>query len=312
MVVVDDIDRFARDVSVFTDLRKQIESAGARLESPKFEVGQDAHSSFVLKLRVLLGELEAGNNRERAQGRVRSRLEMGYWTFAAPWGYRYEKTAAHGKILVRDEPLASIIAEALNGYATGRFQSQAEVKRFLDSKREFPKDYRGKEVSVDRVSKIIKNLLYAGYLQRPERGIPLTPAFHEALITYDTYLINQHKLRQAAVAPAKKNIDRDFPLRGFLVCETCGRKLTSCWSQSHTGRRYPYYLCQYRGCPEKGKSTPRHQLEGQFEAILQSLEPSKETFDVAERMFKTAWKQQGQNAQKEARRLKQRSTQIDK
>jgi len=41
---------------------------------------------------------------------------------------------------VRDEPNASIVQEALEGYASGRFESQAEIKRFLESQPLFPKD----------------------------------------------------------------------------------------------------------------------------------------------------------------------------
>jgi len=38
-----------------------------------------------------------------------------------------------------NEPLASIIREALEGYASGRFDIQAEVKRWLEAQPEFPK-----------------------------------------------------------------------------------------------------------------------------------------------------------------------------
>lgn len=186
------------------------------------------------------------------------------------------------------------------------------MKRFLESKSQFPKDYNGKDVTFDRVTRMIKNKLYAGYLERPERGIPLTKAVHEPLITYDTFQINQHRMTQAAVAPAKKDIAKDFPLRGFLVCENCGRRLTSCWSQSKTGRKYPYYLCPYKGCPEKRKSTPRIKVEEQFDDILRSLVPSKATFDIAEQMFKDAWGKRESFAKQEVSRLKQSSSQLDK
>jgi len=43
-------------------------------------------------------------------------------------------------MLVRDELLAAIIQEALEGYASGRFQLQVEVKRFLESHPEYPCD----------------------------------------------------------------------------------------------------------------------------------------------------------------------------
>ena len=312
IVIVDDIDRFARDVSVYSDLNRQIRAAGARLGSPKFKLSEDAHSSFELKLRVLLGELEVGKNKERSRDRVIARLQGGYWTFAAPVGYRYERRGREGKVLVRKEPVASILAEALNGFATGQFQSQSEVKRFLESRSEFPKDYKNKEVNFDSVRHFLTNILYAGYVERPERGIPLTKAAHEPLISYDTYLINLDRLKRSQVAPARKDIDLGFPLRGFVECAVCGRKLTSCWSQSGTGRLYPYYLCQYRSCPEKGKSVPRDKLEGQFEALLQSIEPDAATLEVAEGVFRDAWDRRASWAKQEIGTLKQRIAQIEK
>ena len=71
---------------------------------------------------------------------MRARVQNGYWVFQAPVGYRYERTSGHGKLLVRDEPNASAIQEALEGYASGRFETQVEVKRFLERQPSFPKD----------------------------------------------------------------------------------------------------------------------------------------------------------------------------
>ena len=195
-------------------------------------------------------------------------LQMGFWTFACPWGYKYKKSISQGRVLVRHEPLASTIAEALNGFATGRFQTLAEVKRFLESREEVPKNYTGHEFSFKKVASLLKNLLYAGYLVRPERNVPLTKAVHEPLISYETYLINQNRLNSKNVAPARKDIDKDFPLRGALVCEICGCMVTSCWSTSHTGKKYPYYLCQSKFCADKGKSTPRDKVEAEFDQLL--------------------------------------------
>ncbi|HKJ63212.1 MAG TPA: hypothetical protein VKA94_14660, partial [Hyphomicrobiales bacterium] len=36
-----------------------------------------------------------------------------------------------GKMLACDEPVASVVQEALEGYASGHFETQADVMRFL-------------------------------------------------------------------------------------------------------------------------------------------------------------------------------------
>ena len=64
---------------------------------------------------------------------MQSRLEAGYWPFYPPPGYTYAKVPGHGKLLVRKEPEAGIIQEALEGFASGRFPCQVHVQGFLPS-----------------------------------------------------------------------------------------------------------------------------------------------------------------------------------
>ncbi|WP_371349051.1 zinc ribbon domain-containing protein [Ancylobacter sp. IITR112] len=50
----------------------------------------------------------------------------------------------------------------------------------------------------------------------------------------------------ATYAPRRKNLNEDFPLRGYVLCADCDTPLTACWSKGSHGR-YPYYLCPKRG-----------------------------------------------------------------
>ncbi|MGH1354500.1 MAG: hypothetical protein ACRBBS_05420 [Thalassovita sp.] len=52
--------------------------------------------------------------------------------FRAPIGYKYERVAGHGNVLVRDQLLASIIQEALEGFASGHFEAQAAKRTFVE------------------------------------------------------------------------------------------------------------------------------------------------------------------------------------
>ncbi|WP_300285382.1 zinc ribbon domain-containing protein [Nitrosomonas sp.] len=45
-----------------------------------------------------------------------------------------------------------------------------------------------------------------------------------------------------AKAPVRKDINEDFPLRGFVTCACCGSPLTVCWTRGRGGL-YAYYLC---------------------------------------------------------------------
>ncbi len=74
------------------------------------------------------------------------------------------------------------------------------------------------------------------------RRLPLLKAQHEPLISFSTHQIILDRLNQKPVPPARQGISSEFPLRGFLTCEHCGHKLTSCWSTGRSGTKYPYYL----------------------------------------------------------------------
>ncbi len=310
MVIVDDVSRFARDIEAHTELRNKIVTAGAAIDSPKTKFGDDAESRFLEMLWALLASRDREKNAELSKTRTVSRLKNGYWTFAAPIGYEYVKAPGGGKILVRKEPEATIIQNALEGFASGRFQSQSEVKRYLESHPEFPRPKGAKEIKFDRVTRLLTRVVYAGYLQKEQWGVPLTKAQHEPLISYDAFLINQDRLNGKKVSPARKDIDREFVLRGFLVCQSCGYSLTSCWSKSGTGKHYPYYLCHHKGCSERGKSIPRDKLEKQFEALLQELTPTRETHDLASEMFRDAWGKQRSNTQELMRKYRSRLKEI--
>ena len=43
---------------------------------------------------------------------MKARMQQGYWCFYPPPGYKFKKVSGHGKLLVRQEPAASIMAEA--------------------------------------------------------------------------------------------------------------------------------------------------------------------------------------------------------
>ena len=291
VVLIDDISRLARDVEAHWELRRTILRAGGKLESPSIEFKQDADSRMVENVLAGAAQHQREKNAEQTFNRMRARLMTGYWVFWKPKGYRYEKTLGQGKMLVRDEPIASIIQEALEGFACGRFETQVEVKRFLENQPDFPKDAPGGEIRNQRIHGLLTQPLYAGYLEAPNWDITLRKGKHEGLINLETYEKIQHRLKEGARAPARKDINEDFPLRGFVQCGDCEKPLTACWSKSSTGKKHPYYLCYNKECTSHRKSIPRDKMESEFEDILQAMQPAENLFLLAKAMFKEAWRQ---------------------
>lgn len=310
MVIIDDISRFARDLRGHLDLRDLLREAGGKLISPSMEFKDDADSRMVENMMATFAQHQREKNAEQTKNRMRARAMNGYWVFHAPVGYRYERASGQGKVLRRDEPLASIMKEALEGYASGHFSTQAEVKRFLEAQPEFPKTPRG-EVTNQRVNDFLTQPLYAGYLELPKWDVSLRPAQHEGLITLETFKTIQERLNGKVRVPARKDINEDFPLRGFVLCGCCGNPLTANWSKGKAAH-YPYYLCRQKDCAAKGKSVRREVVEEEFEALLQSLRPTPELFERASALFRDLWDQRALAMKAQGQSMKAELSQIDR
>ncbi len=289
IVVIDDISRFARDIESHWALRRTLKETGGKLESPSINFGEDSDSILIENLLASVSQHQRQKNAEQTKNRMWARTMNGYWCFPAPPGYRYDKVHGHGKLLVRDEPVASIIAEALEGFASGRFETQAEVKRFLESKPDFINKYDSRQIRYEEISRLMNRPHYAGYIQVPDWGIDLRKGQHEGIITLETFTKVQDRLKKTARVPFRKDINDDFPLRGFVTCGDCDHPMTSCWSKGKAGKKHPYYMCFRKGCVSYRKSIRRDELEGAFAEILSGLTPSETLFTIARKMLKTLW-----------------------
>ena len=295
VVIIDDISRLARDVKAHIDLRAAIGDAGGKLESPSVEFGEDSDSVMVENILASVSQHHRQKNAEQVTNRMRARVLNGYWVFAPPVGYRYERVDGHGKLLVRDEPNASTVQEALEGFASGRFQTQAEVKRFLESYPQYPRDRHG-DVRNQRVAELLSRVIYAGYIEYPDWDVQLLQAKHEPLISFETWQKIQLRLKGYANAPNRKDKHQDFPLRGFVTCSCCNYPMTAAWSKGRNSR-YPYYYCFTKGCPEYRKSIRKEHMEGEFETLLKSLRPTQNLFAMAHEMLSDLWQERLSSAQ---------------
>jgi len=82
-----------------------------------------------------------------------------------------------GKTIVPKEPVASIVQDVLNGFASRRFRSPAEIKRFLEMQPAFPRP-AGNEDWYDVIDRMLRNILYTGHLECPKWGVSLRRGKH--------------------------------------------------------------------------------------------------------------------------------------
>lgn len=287
VVIFDDLKRFARDTRFHLDLRDTFRQRGATIECLNFKLDDSPEGQFIETIMAAQGELERKQNGRQVAQKMKARMQNGYWVHQAPIGYRYQNVKGHGKLLVRDEPLATLIAEAFDGFASGRFQAQSEIKRFFERNPAFPRNKQG-IVPQQRVTDVLTNPLYTGYICSEHYGLSYVKGQHDPLISLETFDKVQARRNTVAKAPKRANIGDDFALRGFVTCGDCGVPLKSSWSTGYS-KRYPYYLCQTKGCDSYGKSVARDKVEGEIGALIKDAQPTPGLLALAKAMFQTAW-----------------------
>ena len=304
VVIFDDLKRYARDVEFHLKLRRIMKERNATRECLNFNFEDTPEGKFNEIISAAAGELERLQMGRQNRQKAIARVEQGYAVLSQPpIGYKYRKSPKGGKVLVKDEPYASIIKEALEGYATGHFASQVEVKRFLESHPQFPKDNDG-EIRQQKVVRMLRQKLYAGYVEAPAWGIPVREGKHEGLVSRETFERIQDRLDGGVYAPARKDIKEDFPLRGAVCCSECNTPLTAAWSKGKY-KKYPYYFCREKACSRYGKSIARGRIEGDFAKLLIRLQPTESLAQIAATMFRDFWNTQLEQAASAAKTLKQ-------
>ena len=239
VVIIDDLSRLARDVVAFRKTRDAIIAAGGILECPSYVFGDTSDSHFMENVLASAAQHQREKNKEQTVNRMRSRAQNGYWVYGEPQGYKFDKAVGGGRLMYRHEPIASIVTEALEGFASGRFESQAEVKRFLESQPLFPKSKRG-TVTIERVRVMLTQPLYAGMLELPKWGVTMRKAQHEPLISFKTYTCIQERLNGEPRAPVRLDVNQAFALRGFICCSDCDHPMTANYSKGSKGKHYPF------------------------------------------------------------------------
>lgn len=286
VVIVDDIKRIARDVVAHFHIRKQITSLGATIESPIHTFDETPEGKFMETLLAAGAEYERNDNKRRVKSRMKARLERGYWPFFPPSGYKQEMVEGHGKLLTIREPEASIIREALEGFASGKFATQTDVQKFLQHKKFCPPKSKG-ATYLEQVKRLLIHDAYAGLISYPKWNVTQRKGHHQALISAETYDLILSRLKESAKAP-RTDTREDFPLRGFVLCSCCQHPYTSSWCKGRN-EKYPYYRCANKNCDAYNKSVRAEIVQKKFEKLLAKLKPRPNILAVVKADLLAEW-----------------------
>lgn len=317
-VIFDDLSRFARDVQAHLKLRQEFDTRNVTIECPNFTFEDTPEGKMVETILAAQNEYHRESNARQVVQKMRARLEAGLWPFSGNIpGYRSKKTPEYGKVLAVYNAEASLVKEALEGFASGRFQTQEDVKNFL-IRSNFHVIRKIKTIYPEYVKQLLTRIIYTGYIEYPAWEVSRRKGKHEAIITLETYELIQERLFGKPKISLRKDIREDFPLRGSVLCVACEHLMTASWSKGRNGR-YAYYRCNNlkpSKCILYGKGIRKSEIEDRHEKVLKSIRPKEKFVRLAEEIIKDVYKKKiaersgkKNNLEKE---IKQNEEQIEK
>ena len=282
-VVVYNLTRFAREKYDHFALRAHLKSLGISLRSATEPIDDTSTGKLMEGVLAAFAQFDNDVRSDRTRAGMRAALELGPWTFPAPLGY-LNAPRWPGKSLVPDPERAPLIARAFEEFATGRFTKQEVIARVADAGL---RTRRGLVLSPQSFGQMMRNAIYIGKVESPDYGVSTRGDF-EPLVEESTFYRAQAVLdgRIVVAGPRPRN-HPDFPLRGFVRCETCGRPLTGSWSKGRNGR-YAYYHCQ-RQC--RAVNMSKAKLEGAFVDELALLQPTPGYMRLVKDRILHVWEQ---------------------
>ena len=101
VVIIDDISRLARGIDAHLKLRAKLSEAGAKLESPPIEFGEDSDSQLVEHMLASVSQHQRQKTGEQTINRMRAHSLGGNRCFQAPIGNQYVRRPGHGMSLMQ-------------------------------------------------------------------------------------------------------------------------------------------------------------------------------------------------------------------
>jgi site-specific DNA recombinase len=250
----------------------------------------------------VVNQFYSDNLSERIRFRMSAGVQQGRWLWLAPIGYLNVKEKG-ASILRVDAARAELIRKAFELVAPRSYTLEEVLRRLtllgLTTR-------RGRPLTKQTLSRLLRNQIYAGWVVSGENKIK---GQHEALVTQELFDTVQDALDGKEAAPVvHKKLNDDFPLKGFVRCTGCDKKLTAGWVKGRK-EKYARYWCWNSKCPVR-VSASRDEVENAFVRILGMMEPTQEYIVMLPQIVKRHWANRLEHITTERRRLSNRLAEI--
>jgi site-specific DNA recombinase len=297
-VVFENLSRLARQGPEQAMLLAHFKSAGLQyisVDEPNAE-SNTAAGRMAVSIIGVLNEYSSDSLSERVAGRMQAGALAGRHLHLARLGYLNGKVNG-AKNIVPDPERAELVRKAFELVAEGRTLSN--VLRIVTSLG--LRSRAGQPLKKNTLSQMLRCRIYCGWVKS---GPVTARGTFEPLVTEELWERCQDFLAGRAKRKEHRQQHDDWPLRRFVICDACGKRMTSGWVKNRLGKRYGFYFCEQKGC--RANSVRKEALEREWVILLSMLEPQEELLRRVPEMAAAAWEHRKGRSEEEQRQLTSR------
>ena len=212
----------------------------------------DPASILINAIDMALPQVDNEYRSKKIRDGIRQANKEGRYVSKQPLGFIKGKDEFNKPLMKPCEKLSPLINELFLEFSDG-IVSQNQILKM--------EKYKALKLSKSNLSRILKNVLYAGKLKLFQDGkeAKIIDALHKPIISFELFQKTQMELEKRSRYKQKpKKYNDKLPLRGYLKCSKCGSNLTGSGSTSKTGNKYYYYHCNPKKCNKRFRSELAH------------------------------------------------------
>ncbi len=233
-VIVYKVDRLARNVDDYSNIRMQLKYYGIVIRSTSEKFDENPAGRFMENILANVAQFDNDVRTERSVNGMKEAVRSGRYIWPAPFGYVNSKMNGHSTI-IKDSTKSLLVRESFELLAAGE-SSIEEIMKIMAAK--------GLKTSKSTFYKIVRNKIYYGLIEKFSESNWGT---FEKIVSFELFQKAQLSLLTNKRNRKYKKVDPEFPLRQ-IVRYPFGPKLTASWSTGKSGKKFPYYRFPMKGC----------------------------------------------------------------
>ena len=274
-VLVYSYDRFSRTGANAAYISSNLKKKGIHTISVSQEVDTSKPSGvFQENLYYMFSQFDNEMRRDKTVTGMREKLRNGYWCSVPPFGYvNTNKGAPADKSNIILNEKGKMVAKVFKWIYK---HSWSLERASLETKKQ------GLYISSKRLSEILRNPFYAGLITSSIIPGEIYEGKHEKAISPQVFktvneILNGKTISRRGI---KTESHEEIPLKGILICEDCGRKMTG--YKASKNQKF-YYKCNTKGCRNNQRADELHES---FEEILMYFSVSEKFIEPLKHKIK--------------------------